>query len=76
MQTIAAPIDQDPYLWLEDIDAPRSLDWVSERNASATATLGSSYEFALRKSVIKEVLDSDDKIPLVSSVGLPLQLLA
>lgn len=69
MQTIAAPIDQDPYLWLEDIDAPRSLDWVSERNASATAALGSSYEFALRKSAIKEVLDSDDKIPLVSSVG-------
>lgn len=68
-QATPAGIDHDPYAWLEEIDAQRSLDWVTAQNEHVTGSIGATYEFALKKSAIKEVLDSDDKIPLVSSVG-------
>lgn len=38
--TVAAP-DDDPYLWLEDIEGARALDWVTEQNAR---TLGRGAE--------------------------------
>ena len=31
--TLEAP-DDDPYLWLEDTESPRVLDWVETQNAA------------------------------------------
>lgn len=35
--TLNAP-DDDPYLWLEDIEGERSLDWTASQSARTLAT--------------------------------------
>ena len=36
--TLGAP-DDDPYLWLEDIEGSRALDWVEAQNAATLNAL-------------------------------------
>ncbi|BAL86471.1 putative prolyl oligopeptidase [Actinoplanes missouriensis 431] len=51
----------DPYLWLEDLDSPDALRWVSERNAETLASLADA-EFARLRDAVREVLDSKERI--------------
>lgn len=62
-------LGNDPYLWLEDVDSEQALDWVRQRNAHAEAKLAHTERFATIKSGIREVLDSDAKIPGASKIG-------
>jgi prolyl oligopeptidase len=67
----ATPLDPtttDPFTWLEDVEGATALDWVRERNAHGAAALGGPA-FAETERAVREVLDSDDKIPHVSKVG-------
>ena len=59
----------DPHLWLEQVEGDEALDWVRERNAHAHATLGASDDFAATEAAIREVLDSDARIPEISKIG-------
>jgi len=59
----------DPYLWLEDIHAGRSMDWVKAQNAVTAAQFANSPEFNKTRDSILEVLDSDARIPYVSRMG-------
>jgi prolyl oligopeptidase len=72
MTTIAAadsPNDNDPYLWLEDVDGQRSLDWVRERNAVATRELEAQPGFATLQARLLSIFESSDRIPYVSKQG-------
>ncbi|MER5611152.1 prolyl oligopeptidase family serine peptidase [Streptomyces sp. NPDC002215] len=55
--------DDDPYLWLEDIDGEAALVWVAERNAETAAALSADAGFAALKECLREVLDASDRIP-------------
>jgi len=59
----------DPYLWLEDIHADRSMDWVKAQNAITAKQFMGSPEFTLTRARILEVLDSDARIPYVERMG-------
>ncbi len=68
--TIASIADtSDPWLWLEDVDAPIALDWVRVRNATTVGVLESDPRFETLRADILEVLDSDARIPLVEEIG-------
>jgi prolyl oligopeptidase len=58
-------IDDDPYLWLEEIVDPAALAWVRDRNAETVAALTGSPRFAALRDEIRWVLDNEDRIPLV-----------
>ena len=62
------PAATDPFGWLEDVDGDTALNWVRERNAHSAQALGGPA-FAGTELAVREVLDSDDKIPHVSKVG-------
>ena len=64
----AAPA-ADPYLWLEEVTGEQALDWVKARNAEAEARLAASPAFARTEAAIREVLDSDARIPGVYKMG-------
>ncbi|MFG2218820.1 prolyl oligopeptidase family protein [Streptomyces sp. NPDC048685] len=55
--------DEDPYLWLEDIDGEAALRWVAERNAETAAALAADAGFPVLKERLREVLDASDRIP-------------
>jgi prolyl oligopeptidase len=57
--------DDDPYLWLEDIQGERALNWVRERNAQSRRVLEAFPDFQGTRTRIREVLDSRDRIPTV-----------
>jgi prolyl oligopeptidase len=58
-------IENDPYLWLEEIDSDAALAWVRERNAISLAQLETPNGLALRER-FEKILNSDAKIPYVA----------
>ena len=60
---------EDPYLWLEDVQGERALNWVRERNAVTQKQLQQQPEFGQLRGAILEVLNSRDRIPAISRRG-------
>ena len=69
MATAIGQEQQDPRQWLEEVTAAKALDWVRERNAKSTSELAKSSEFAALDDRLLKILDSKDKIPLISKEG-------
>ena len=67
-QEFAVP-GEDPYRWLEEVTGTEALDWVRERNAESLGGLSGGARFAGLRAEIREVLDSDDRIPFVRRRG-------
>ncbi len=57
----------DPYLWLEEVQSQKVLEWVEAQNAISTSQLEALPMFAPLRSRIETMLDSDNKIPFVTS---------
>jgi prolyl oligopeptidase len=66
--TPAAP-DDDPHLWLEEVDGAKALGWVRERDAQARERLQAWPDFESTRQRLLEILDSKDRIPQVSRRG-------
>lgn len=58
----------DPYLWLEDVEGAKQLEWVREQNHTTDKYTQSAEFKALQKTILAQ-LDSKDKIPGVSKIG-------
>jgi len=63
------PTAQDPNLWLETIDGSKQLDWVRQQNAQTVKNYADSAEFKQLDARLLEVLDSNERIPMVSKIG-------
>ena len=61
--------DDDPWLWLEEVQSAQALDWVRARNAESRARLEAWPAFAELRQRIREVLDAHDRIPGVTRRG-------
>ena len=62
-------MDEDPYLWLEEIDGTKAVQWVEARNRAANRTLASKPSFKRLRERLLEVFDSDHRIPTVTKYG-------
>ena len=63
------PTVDDPYLWLEDVLGERALAWVRERNAESEGLLTARPEYAPIRAQLLAVLNSKERIPLLSRHG-------
>ena len=59
----------DPYLWLEEVTGEKQLEWVRGRNAACVAALASTDRFKTLEARIRGILDSKERIPMVSKIG-------
>lgn len=59
----------DPYLWLEEVDSVRALDWVRAQNLKTHTRLAQSETFKALQADLLAVLDSDSNIPYVEKNG-------
>ena len=59
----------DPFVWLEDVEAKRSMDWVNAKNAATVAELTHSPLYQPLYDRIKQILDSRDKIAYPQIIG-------
>lgn len=60
---------EDPYLWLEDVEGEKALEWVRAQNAASKTALESLPGFEQLRDDLRAILDSDDKIPYVREMG-------
>jgi prolyl oligopeptidase len=65
--TLAAP-DDDPHLWLEEIEGARALAWVDEQNGRTLARYAST-RFAADRDTLAAIYDRPDNIPFVGRRG-------
>jgi prolyl oligopeptidase len=65
--TVAAP-DDDPYLWLEEIEGKRALTWVAAQNSVTLAKFGDAT-FASDRDTLAALLNRPDHIPFVVRHG-------
>ena len=59
----------DPFLWLEEIEGERSLDWVRARNAETAAEYESDPRFERFREEAAAILNASDRIPYASCAG-------
>ena len=69
---LAAPAaaDEDPRLWLEEVEGEDALDWARERNAESIATYASDEAFETLRTRLLAVYDSPSRIPSARKIGL------
>ena len=65
--TLAVP-DDDPYLWLEDIDGPAAIAWADAQSAATLARFGGPATEA-DADTLAAILDRPDNIPFVTRRG-------
>ncbi len=65
--TLALP-DDDPYLWLEEVDGAAPLSWAEAQNKATLARFGGA-SFAADRDTLAAILDRPDKIPYVARRG-------
>lgn len=53
----------DPFIWLEDVDAPRSMDWVAGQNANAAKRLETDPRYATYLAQARAIFTAKDRIP-------------
>jgi prolyl oligopeptidase len=66
---VSAQDAKDPYQWLEDVTAEKSLDWAKERNAKSTGELAQGPEFKALDERLLKILDAKDRIPSINKSG-------
>ncbi|WP_251359826.1 prolyl oligopeptidase family protein [Kangiella sp. TOML190] len=61
--------EQDPYIWLEEVEGEKALAWVEENNTKSLGYLKSKplYQELFEKNL--KVYDSDERIPYVEQMG-------
>ena len=65
--TITAP-DDDPYLWLEDVEGPRALDFVAQQSRLTLERFGGAA-FERDRDTLAAIFDRPDNIPYVMRRG-------
>ena len=65
--TLAAP-DDDPFVWLEEVEGQRALDWIEGQNARTLARFGDDG-FAADRDVLTAILDRPDNLPYITRRG-------
>jgi len=57
-------VAKDPYAWLEEIEGPKSLDWVKAQNARSLTELEADPRFAGLKADALAIVNSRDRLPV------------
>lgn len=63
-----APEPKDPYLWLEEIEGKKALDWVKTENAATDRLILSRPGFEADRKRAREILDDDRQIAMPGEV--------
>ena len=56
-------MDEDPYLWLEDVHGTKPLAWVAEQDQRTRAVLKADPRYQADHDAVLKVLDAADRIP-------------
>ena len=63
------PILDDPFLWLEEVEGKRALEWVKQRNGETLAELQADKHYEPFLAQAEALLNATDRIPYGSILG-------
>ena len=63
------PILDDPFLWLEEVEGKRALEWVEQRNSESLAELQADPRYERFFAQAEALLNAKDRIPYGSIRG-------
>ncbi len=66
---IVQATEDDPFLWLEEVEDEKALSWARDQNAKSTEALESHNQFESIHDRLLEIYNSDDRIPGASFRG-------
>ena len=66
---LADTMNDDPYLWLENVDGAKTLDWARARNADTRRALESRPGYDATYKALLSIYDSKDRIAQVNRRG-------
>jgi prolyl oligopeptidase len=69
LQSFGAKASDDPFLWLEDVQGEKSMEWVKAQNAVSEGELSQSSFYKQLHQQLIELINSKDKIKYVSIRG-------
>ena len=61
--TVCIAADEDPFLWLEEVESEKALTWAKERSDADTEVLKAVPEYAEIHARLLEIYNSRDRIP-------------
>src|SRR5687767_2622562 len=61
--------DEDPFLWLEEVEGERALTWVKEHNARTLGILQSDPRYARFEAAALKIAEATDRIAMPSFRG-------
>ena len=61
--------NDDPYLWLEEVESPKSLDWVKKQNEISDKVIRSNALFKPLKEKYLEVFNDKEKVAYPNMTG-------
>ena len=61
--------DDDPYIWLEEVENAKALAWAKERADADTAVLEAVPEYSEIYAELLEIFNSMDRIPVSAFLG-------
>jgi prolyl oligopeptidase len=61
--TVCVAADEDPYLWMEEVENEKALAWAKERSDADTAVLEAVPEYQEIHARLLEMYNSEDRIP-------------
>jgi len=62
-------VDDDPFIWLEDVQGEKALSWAKEESAKTTKVFEAQPEYEPIYKRTLEILDSKEKIPTPELFG-------
>jgi prolyl oligopeptidase len=60
---------EDPFLWLEQVDSPRAMDWVRAENAKTVAVLDQDAHYPQMYKEALTIAQAEDRIPEPNVIG-------
>ncbi len=64
-----AMTDTDPFLWLEEVEGDKALDWVRAQNARSLAEIEADPRYQGFNDATLKIITAEDRIPYVSFRG-------
>ncbi|MCY3620359.1 MAG: prolyl oligopeptidase family serine peptidase [Gammaproteobacteria bacterium] len=61
--------DEDPYLWLEDVEGDAALAWVEGHNETTRNAYAEDPDFKSLEQRLLGIFDADDRIPYIYKAG-------
>ena len=65
-QQSTPPVPADPFIWLEDVEGAKAMEWVNAKNAATLAELTKSPLYGPMFDRTRKILDSKDRIAFPS----------